>query len=82
MHVAGNGSHGNTLAWFADRSDTVLPQGTVVSAPLWIYKALILAWALWLSFALMRWLPWAWRCFSSTDLWRPMKPRLATGAKE
>ena len=82
MHVAGNGSHGNTLAWFADRSDTVLPQGTVVSAPLWIYKALILAWALWLSFALMRWLPWAWRCFSSTDLWRPMKARLATGAKE
>ena len=32
--------------------------------------ALILAWALWLSFALLRWLPWVWRCFSSQGLWR------------
>ncbi|MCZ6833603.1 MAG: hypothetical protein O7F11_07645, partial [Acidobacteria bacterium] len=82
MHVTGNGSHGNTLMWFADRSDTILPQGTVLSAPLWIYKTLILAWALWLSFALMRWLPWGWRCFSSTDLWRPVKSRLATGPED
>ncbi len=78
MHVTGNGSYGNTLMWFADHSDTVLPRAAVVSVPLWIYKTLILAWALWLSFALIRWLPWGWRCFSSTDLWRPMNPRLTT----
>jgi hypothetical protein len=78
MHLTGNGSYGNTLNWFADHSDSVLPGAAVISVPLWIYKVLILAWALWLSFALIRWLPWGWRCFSSTDLWRPIKPHLAT----
>jgi len=39
--------------------------------PMWIYKVLILAWALWLSFALLRWLPWAWREFVADGLWRP-----------
>ncbi len=70
MHVTGNGSWGNTLIWFADRSDSVLPTGTALSVPMWIYKLLILAWALWLSFALLRWLPWVWNCFSSRGLWR------------
>jgi hypothetical protein len=30
----------------------------------------MLAWALWLSFALLRWLPWAWRSFSNDGFWR------------
>ena len=70
MHVVGNGSYNNYLQWFADRSDATLPTPEVVSLPLWIYKVLILAWALWLSFALLRWLPWVWREFSGDGLWR------------
>jgi hypothetical protein len=70
MHVSGNGSYGNTLNWFADRSDSVLPTVAAWSVSMWFYKALILAWALWLSFALLRWLPWVWQCFSSQGLWR------------
>jgi len=70
MHIAGNGSAGNTLRWFADRSDTVLPGASVISLPMWTYKVLILAWALWLSFALLRWLPWVWECFTSQGLWQ------------
>ena len=73
MHVAGHNSYGNVLSWFADRSESVLPLAHVVTVPLWIYKALILAWALWLSFALLRWLPWVWRCFSSQGFWRSRK---------
>ncbi len=73
MHVSGHNSYGNELGWFADRSESVLPAATVVSVPLWIYKALILAWALWLSFALLRWLPWVWQCFSSQGYWRSRK---------
>lgn len=71
MHVAGNTSHGNTLSWFADRSGTLLPVATAWSVPMWAYKVLILAWALWLSFALLRWLPWVWQCFARDGLWRP-----------
>ena len=73
MHVAGNNSFGNTLTWFADRSESALPAAKAVSVPIWIYKSLILAWALWLSFALLRWLPWVWRCFSNQGYWRPRK---------
>jgi hypothetical protein len=74
MHVTGNGSYGNSLRWFADSSDSVLPAASAWTVPLWCYKALILAWALWLSFALLRWLPWVWRSFSSQGFWRPRKP--------
>ena len=70
MHVAGHNSYGDVLSWFADSSESALPVASVFSVPLWIYKALILAWALWLSFALLRWLPWVWQCFSSQGYWR------------
>ncbi|MDJ0711722.1 MAG: hypothetical protein QNJ14_15135 [Woeseiaceae bacterium] len=70
MHIAGHGSFGNTLKWFADRSDSALPIASAFTVPMWVYKTLILAWALWLSFALLRWLPWVWQCFSSDGFWR------------
>ena len=50
--------------------DGALPAAGIVSLPLWIYKVAILLWALWLAFALMRWLPWAWRAFSRGGIWR------------
>ncbi|MDJ0750089.1 MAG: hypothetical protein QNJ11_11425 [Woeseiaceae bacterium] len=70
MHVAGHGSFGNDLNWFADRSDSALPGASAFTVPMWVYKTLILAWALWLSFALLRWLPWVWQCFSGDGFWR------------
>jgi len=70
MQVSGYQSFGNSLSWFADRSESVLPTAVAWSAPMWIYKVLILGWALWLSFALLRWLPWVWQCFSSQGFWR------------
>ena len=73
MQVTGNGSYGNALIWFADRSDSVMPVATAWSVPIWIYKVLILMWALWLSFALLRWLPWVWQCFAKEGFWRSRK---------
>ena len=69
MHVTGNGSTGNSLVWFADRSESALPVASAWSMPIWVYKVLILAWALWLSFALLRWLPWVWRSFAKEGFW-------------
>jgi hypothetical protein len=76
MHVAGNNSYGNTLNWFADQSVSALPTASALSVPLWVYKVLILGWALWLSFALIKWLPWVWRSFSSQGYWRPRERAL------
>lgn len=70
MHVTGHNSFGTELGWFADRSESSLPVASAFTVPLWTYKVLILAWALWLSFSLVRWLPWVWRCFSSDGFWR------------
>ncbi len=70
MHVVGNGSNAFELRWFADRVDGGIPIGSAISLPLWIYKTLILGWALWLSLALLRWLPWVWSVFVAQGLWR------------
>ena len=77
MHVAGHNSYGTVLGWFADRSASMLPVATAFTVPVWIYKVLILAWALWLSFALLRWLPWVWQKFSADGFWRSRKDEAA-----
>jgi hypothetical protein len=58
------------LQWFQDQADSALPQASVFSIPLIYYKAAMLLWALWLSFALLRWLPWAWQCYTAHGLWK------------
>ena len=70
MHVVGNGSTGQYLTWFADRADALTPVARAWSLPMWVYKALILTWALWLSLALLAWLPWTWRCFVRDGFFR------------
>jgi hypothetical protein len=77
MQVSGNGSTAYRLEWYQDRSPGVLPQAWVVSAPLLVYRGLMLAWALWLALALLKWLGWGWGCLSSGGLWRRL--RLKTG---
>ena len=74
MSVTGFQSSSNHLSWFADQTDDATPAAAVYSLPMWTYKALILAWALWLAFALMRWLPWVWQCFAERGLWQEAPP--------
>jgi hypothetical protein len=79
MQITGNGSSAWDLRWYQDRSDAALPQAWILSVPLWVYRGLMLAWALWLAFALLRWLRWGWDCYSQGGLWRP-KPKIAKPA--
>jgi hypothetical protein len=58
------------LHWFVDRTASELPQPFVISVSIWFYKLAMLLWALWLSFALLRWLPWAWRQYAIEGVWR------------
>ncbi|MDE0421574.1 MAG: hypothetical protein OXK76_11910 [Gammaproteobacteria bacterium] len=74
MSVTGYASVANELRWFADQTDNAIPEATAYSVPLWAYKVLILAWALWLAFALIRWLPWVWHRFSEEGLWYRREP--------
>ena len=70
MGVTGPGSYGGSYAWFVDRTDGTLPQPAVVSLPLWVFKTLVFAWAVWAAFAVLRWLRTAWHAWRSGGYWR------------
>ena len=70
MQIAGNNSSAWQLNWYQDRVAGPLPTAWVVSAPMLLYRGLMLAWALWLALAVLKWLGWAWSCFSAGGLWR------------
>ncbi len=73
MQVAGNGSSAYDLRWYLDRTGPETPAVTLISAPLWVYRALMLGWALWLANALLGWLRWGWRAFSRGGIWIPWR---------
>ncbi|MFK5987196.1 MAG: hypothetical protein QM479_17450 [Pseudomonadota bacterium] len=70
MHILGNGSSANLLNWYQDRTDELLPQATFISLPIYVYRILMLLWALWLAFASISWAMWAWQNFSSGGYWK------------
>ena len=70
MRIAGRGEFAGELSWFNDQAPGVLPAPWVLSLSLWWYKAAMLLWALWLAFALVRWLPLAWNSLSAGGFWR------------
>lgn len=76
MQIAGNGSDAYHLNWYQDRSGPVLPQPWVVSLPLWVYRGLMLGWALWLAYSLLDWLRWGWGAYSADGLWRAWRKRV------
>jgi hypothetical protein len=73
IHTSGSS---DLLTWFIDRTSDVLPRSGALSVSLWWYKLAMLAWALWLSFALTRWVKWAWQIYSRDGLWRVVPRRV------
>ncbi|HZJ53923.1 MAG TPA: hypothetical protein VFD38_07260, partial [Myxococcaceae bacterium] len=78
MQIAGNGSVLSALRWTADRVPGALPQPLVVSVPLIVYRLAMLAWALWLATALLRWVRQGWQAIGTGGLWRPRPPKVVT----
>jgi len=69
MNIVGNGSSRNLLRWYHDMSDTTLPQAWVLSVPMFWYRLSMLAWALWISFGLIRILKWGWERYTTPTIW-------------
>jgi hypothetical protein len=76
MQISGGGFDGSQLQWYVDHTNGALPEPTVITAPLWVYRALMLLWSLWLASRLLRWLPWAFRAFLAGGAWKrsPKRP--------
>jgi hypothetical protein len=60
---------GYALRWYSDATAGLLPQASVFSAPLWVYRLAMLLWSLWLAFSLVRWVQWGWQQWSQGGLW-------------
>lgn len=73
MQVAGYNSHRSSLSWYVDRVQDAFPQATVISVPLWVYKGLMLAWALWLAASALSFLRFGWEAFSTGDRFRSLR---------
>jgi len=69
MGVAGPGSGSDTFTWFLDQTASELPQPTVISLPLWVYRTVMFSWALWVVVALLRWLRQAWQAWKTNGVW-------------
>lgn len=70
MFIRGNGSSRTMLQWFQPRGADTLPEPAILSVSVWYYRLLMLAWALWLAAALIRWLKWGWGKFSHNGCWK------------
>ncbi|MBL8917564.1 MAG: hypothetical protein JNJ54_01775 [Myxococcaceae bacterium] len=70
MQVRGNGSSAWALRWFQDRTTTDFPLAWVFSVPMLVYRGAMLAWSLWMALALLSWLKWGWKAFSTGGLWK------------
>jgi len=77
MFIIGNHSTRMQLQWFEPRSGLSLPEPYVVSISVWYYRYLMLAWALWLTAALLRWLTRGWKQFTHGGAWK-QKPSIST----
>jgi len=65
MFIAGNDSTRSTLRWYLAQCGEDLPRPGCLSVSIWWFRLLMLAWALWLSASLLRWLQVAWQSFNS-----------------
>lgn len=75
MQIDGNNSTAWNLRWYQDRSPLLMPEAWAISVPMYVYRILMLLWALWLASALLRWLNWGWQSFTTDGLWRKLPPR-------
>jgi hypothetical protein len=74
MQIVGNNSSAHEYHWFQDQAQKSLPGAFVVSLPMWSYRVVMLAWSLWLAFAVLRWVRWGWSAYSAGGIWKSGKP--------
>jgi hypothetical protein len=70
MHIAAANLPYAGYTWFQDQTRGAIEGPTIISVPMWVYRGLFFAWALWMAFALVRWLRWAFDAWKSGGHWR------------
>lgn len=70
MQITGNGSTYYQLNWYSDRVEGDLPDATLISVPVNVYRLLMLVWSIWLAFAVIKWAQWGWGNYTKHEYWR------------
>jgi hypothetical protein len=81
MGVIGQGSSTNSLNWFMDSASNQVPSISIISVPMWWYKAIMLLWSIWVSFSLMGWLKFVIKGFDNKLWWKKFKGLIKTDNK-
>jgi len=81
MQVMGNGSTAYNLLWYSDRVSGPTARAWILSVPMYVYRLLMLAWALWLASSLISWLKWGWESVTRGGYWKKLDG-LAKGRKK
>jgi hypothetical protein len=82
LMIAGNFSTSDALLWYVDRFHQTPAAAWALSVPVLAWRLAMLLWALWMATALLKWVRWAWDCYSEGGHWpaKPMRPG-KSGAK-
>lgn len=75
MQIRGNASSSSVLKWFVDKTQGTAPSVLMVSVPMTVYRVLMLLWALWLAWSVVRWLREGWQAFRLGGFWKAPTPK-------
>lgn len=73
MQVEGTGSTEASLEWIFDLVAGPVPTAMAVTAPILVFRGLMLLWAVWLAWSLLRWLRWGFDCLTEGGGWRKLR---------
>jgi len=83
LHVTGHGSSATQLRWFADQTEGALPAASAWVLPMWVYRALMLAWAFWMAWFLIRIGRFAFESWTAGGAWAKWaQPKAVAAAVE
>jgi len=67
--------------WFLDRTPEDLAEVSLWTAPVFVYKVVLLFFALWLAASLVHWVRWGWAAYRGTGRYRRRVPGSARGTR-
>ena len=73
VQVHGVRSGNTALEWYLDQVPSAVPDLGTIALPLWVWRASMLVWSLWLVRKLLAWGPWAWRALRGPASLEPAK---------
>ena len=70
VYIEGNHSSSFFLQWYQDTGTNTPTEAGACTLPMWVFRVLMMAWALWTALWLMRTFKWAWQSFTTGGYWK------------